>query len=100
LTIRTRPRPQSLLEEVARARAERRRDTPDRVELGVGGFVLDLGDEPLVQAGVGRERLLAQPARKPQPAGLPDMPRRRLPAPGTQPKTPSFPGSPFSDRSR
>ncbi len=59
LTIRTGPRPLSLLEQLARAGAERRRDTPDGVELGVGGFVLDLRDQRLVEAGIGRERLLA-----------------------------------------
>jgi hypothetical protein len=53
--------PQSLLEQVARAGPERGCEPPERVELGVGPFVLDLGDEPLVQAGIGRERYSSLP---------------------------------------
>jgi hypothetical protein len=59
-----------LLEQLPRARSERRREPPDGIELGIGGCVLDLGDQPLMQVGVGRERLLGQRAQQPEPAHI------------------------------
>lgn len=58
----------SFLEEIARVDAEGVGDLGQRVQLGVGGAILDPADELLVDAGVGRKRALRQGL------GLPELP--------------------------